>query len=76
MDFIRHTLVKMQMAVSDEATADVIERVATKSVYAASGVTIVSGLTVNEWGVIVGMALGVGTFAFNVWFKMRYQRKQ
>lgn len=76
MDFIRHTLIKLQMAVSDEATADAIERVATKSVYAASGVSIVSGLTVNEWGVIVGMILGIGTFAFNVWFKMKYQRNK
>lgn len=76
MDFIRHALIKLQMAVSDEATADAIERMATKSVYAASGVSIVSGLTVNEWGVIVGMILGVGTFAFNVWFKMKYQRNK
>lgn len=76
MEFIRHALVKLQLAANDDITADAIERVATKSVYAASGVSIVSGLTVNEWGVIVGMILGVATFAFNIWFKMKYQRNK
>lgn len=33
------------------------------------------GLTVDEWGIaaaIVGMSGVVLTFAFNVWFKMKY----
>ena len=65
---------KASALVSNEAAIDVVEKVATKASYAASGLTIVSGLTVNEWGVVVGMVLGSLTFIFNVWFKMRYGR--
>lgn len=74
MDFAHRILAKLQLLVSDESTVDAIERVATKATYAASGVTIYSGLTVNEWGVVVGIFLGIATFGFNVWFKMKYGR--
>lgn len=65
---------KLNFYLSNDAIVETIEKGATKTAYAASGVTIFSGVTVNEWGVIVGMALGVATFAFNVWFKMKYGR--
>lgn len=65
---------KAHALVQNEAAVETIEKAATKTAYAASGMTIVSGLTVNEWGVVVGMVLGVATFAFNVWFKMTYGR--
>lgn len=61
-------------ALTDPHIVDTIERVGTNTVYGASVVSIFSGLTVNEWGVVVGMFLGVSTFIFNVWFKMKYQR--
>lgn len=54
-----------------------MEQIATTSSYGVSGATVYFGLTVDEWGVlgvIVGIALGVLTFAFNAWFKMRYLR--
>lgn len=65
---------KLHYLIENEAVVRVVEGVATKASYAASGVTIVSGLTVNEWGVVVGMILGFATFGFNVWFKMKYGR--
>jgi len=37
--------------------------------YGASLVTIVSGLTINEWGVVAGIVLGVATFGINWWYK-------
>lgn len=60
----------------DESTIELIERGATKAAYAASGVTVVSGLTVNEWGVIVGSIAAIITTGFNIWFKMKYQRSR
>ena len=60
--------------IKDDTTAEVIEKMATKTAYVASGVTVFSGLTVNEWGVVVGAAIGVVTLLFNIWFKMRYLR--
>lgn len=54
-----------------------MEQFATAASYGASGASVFMGLTVDEWGVIgvlIGIFLGVATFCFNVWFKMKYQR--
>jgi len=37
--------------------------------YVASAVTVISGLTVNEWGVIIGLVIAVATFAVNWYYK-------
>lgn len=60
--------------VKNESSAEVVEKVATKTAYIASGVTVFSGLTVNEWGVVVGAIIGLVTLGFNIWFKMKYLR--
>ena len=60
-----------------QAVTQTIEQVGTSVAYTASGGTVFLGLTVEEFGilgVIVGIVLGVSTFAFNVWFKFKYQR--
>lgn len=54
---------------------ETLEHFATNASYAASGAAVFLGLTANEWGIIgvlVGIALGISTFLFNVWFKMKY----
>lgn len=54
-----------------------LEQASTAGTYAASGVSVFLGLTVDEWGivgVIFGIAVAVATFAFNAWFKMKYHR--
>lgn len=67
---------KVHAALSDDSTIEAIEKGLTGVSYTASGATIISGLTVNEWGVVVGMIIGVCTLAFNIWFKMKYMRKR
>lgn len=74
MDLFHTMLVKAQSVLSDDAAIEVIEKTATKTAYAASGVTVISGLTVNDWGVIVGMVAAVVTTGFNIWFKLKYSR--
>lgn len=74
MSIFHELTVKAHDLLSDDTTVDLIEKGATKTAYAASGVTVVSGLTVNEWGVIVGTVAAIVTTAFNIWFKMKYQR--
>lgn len=37
--------------------------------YGASIVTVISGLTINEWGVVAGICIGVATFGVNWWYK-------
>lgn len=45
--------------------------VATLSTYSGAAVTVVCGFTLNEWGMIVGIAVGVGGFLYNIWVKER-----
>lgn len=73
-EWLNQLSVKLHYWLSSETVIDQVERAATKTAYAASGLTVVSGLTVNEWGVVVGMILGFATFGFNVWFKLKYGR--
>lgn len=47
------------------------EKLTTAGSYIASGIALLSGLTLTEWGVIFGMVLGFLTFVLNLWFKRR-----
>lgn len=76
MDYFHTLLAKAQTVLGDEAAVELIEKTATKTAYAASGVTVISGLTVNDWGVIVGMIAAMVTTGFNIWFKLKYSRPQ
>lgn len=52
------------------------ERVATGASYIASGGTFTAGvLSINDWGVIVGMACAIGTFAVNATIRILRYRK-
>ena len=74
MDLLNTLTLKVNHLLKDDSTMELIEKAATKTAYAASGVTVVSGLTINEWGVIVGGIAAIITTFFNIWFKMKYQR--
>jgi len=49
----------------------VFERQASSVAYAASTVSVVSGLTINEWGVIGGLLLATLTFVVNWYYRHR-----
>lgn len=74
MDLFHSLTVKAHEVLKDESTVEIIEKGASKIAYTASGATIFCGLTVSEWGVLIGTGIGVATFIFNIWFKMKYQR--
>lgn len=44
---------------------------ATVTTYGGAATTIVCGFTLNEWGMIVGIVLGVSGFIYNIWVKER-----
>jgi len=55
---------------------DIVEKISSSITYSASAITMAAGaLTLNEWLAIGGFCLGLASFAFNVWFKMKYKRK-
>lgn len=51
----------------------VVKPIADAMTYAGSAATVISGLTISEWGVIIGAAVAVIGLAvstvINVWFK-------
>lgn len=64
-----------------KSSPDAVETITNKmqkTVYVASGATTFLGLTQDEWGIaaiVIGIVISVFTGAFNIWFKMRYQRR-
>ena len=41
-----------------------------------SGAAVVFGLTLNEWGVVVGIATAILGLGMNFWFKWREDQRQ
>lgn len=65
---------KAREIMSNPALMDMIDKASQKAAYATSGATVVAGLTVTEWGVVVGAIGTLITVAFNIWFNMKYRR--
>lgn len=66
------------MAVANEADhlAVVVSKIPAGVSYGTAAVTVVlSGLTINEWLGVVGIFCALGTFAVNVWFHHRADRR-
>lgn len=53
---------------------EVIEKATSIVTYSASGATVFGGITLNEWLGIGGFVIAAASFAFNIWFKMKYKR--
>ncbi|MBU0539876.1 MAG: phage holin family protein [Gammaproteobacteria bacterium] len=51
----------------------IVKPIADAMTYAGSAATVISGLTINEWGVIIGAVVAIAglavSTAINVWFK-------
>lgn len=59
--------------------AEQVARVTSETMtYVGSAATVVSGLTINEWGVIIGAIVAivglVSSTLINIWFKRRQLR--
>jgi len=50
-------------------------QITTAASYTTSTATVVAGLTINEWGVAIGIFIAALTYATNVWFKFRAEKK-
>jgi hypothetical protein len=56
------------------ATATAMAEMSSKVTMISSGVTVAFGLTLNEWGVIVGIATALGGLAVNVYYRRKEYR--
>lgn len=57
-----------------------LELMASKAAHGASyiggGATVVSGLSLNEWGVVVGMCFTAATYFTFLYFKIKQDRRE
>jgi Tfp pilus assembly protein FimT len=44
--------------------------------YAGAGVSVASGLTLTEWGIVVGIVTALLTFAANLFYQYRKDRRE
>lgn len=49
-----------------------IERAAVTTTYSASAITVLAGLTINEWVALGGLLIGLAGLAINWWFKKEH----
>lgn len=61
-----------EQLLTDAATAKAVSTVS----YAGAGTSIVSSLTLTDWGIIVGIITALATFALNVWFQWDRRRRE
>ena len=44
--------------------------------YAGAGVSVIAGMTLTEWGVIIGIITALVTLAFNIVYQIRKDRRE
>jgi len=52
-----------------------IAETASKAVYASSAATVIANLTIGEWAALIGIGATVATFAANLFFRLRSDRR-
>lgn len=62
--------------VSQTISDTVVAKTVSAASYAGAGTSIVSSLTLTEWGILVGIVTAVLTFALNVWFQWDRRRRE
>lgn len=48
----------------------------TAASYSGGAVSIFSAMTLTDWGILVGIVTALATFALNVWWGMRRDRRE
>jgi hypothetical protein len=63
---------KMKFILKGKTMQEKIAEVTTGSSYVAASGTVLAGLTINEWGVIVGIILGIATYVTSLIYKHKH----
>jgi hypothetical protein len=48
-----------------------MEKASTVGTYVGGTISILSGINLSDIGVVCGIALGVASFAYNIWYKQQ-----
>jgi hypothetical protein len=54
--------------------ADTVSHYASQAQYAGAGAAVFFGLTLSDWGFLVGILIGIAGFIVNVYYKHRAQK--
>jgi len=71
---IHYAIYRIQTALQDQAVLEVADKVASKSVVAAGAVSVVGGLTANEWGIWIGSVCVIINTVAAIYFKWKRYR--
>ncbi len=52
------------------------DRVTTGASYSGAAVSVLAGLTLTEWGIVVGIITAILTFGVNVWYQHRRDQRE
>lgn len=56
--------------------SQVADKVMSSASYAGATVSVVSGLTLTEWGIIIGIGTALLTFVANIIYQVRRDRRE
>lgn len=51
--------------------SDIQDKAVAASSYFGASVSVISGLTLTDWGILVGILTALLTFAGNIWYQRR-----
>lgn len=58
------------------AVENAVAETASKAVYVTSAGTVIANLTIGEWAALIGIGATVATFAANLFFRLRADRRE
>lgn len=50
--------------------------ISTPAAYIGAGVTVVAGLSINEWAAVIGIVLAIATFCLNWYYKHKESKRK
>lgn len=56
--------------------ADTVSHYASQAQYAGAGAAVFFGLTLSDWGFLIGILIGIAGFIVNVYFKMQTKKME
>jgi hypothetical protein len=67
----------MSTTMAEQALTEAgVAALATKASYTTSAATVLAGFTIGEWAALIGIGATLATFAANIYFRVRADRRE